>query len=254
MLSAAIRIARLFKSPKLAARWATEFIDDRVTTPHHKKHLNYYAHRQLPIAEGITQATGFDPSEVKKYLNTLPSFLVSNNKDPGMGIRWSATSELSSIIYALIRIMKPDIVVETGVGAGVSSWTILHALQENHSGKLVSIDLPTPNTQLIPEVGYLVPAELRVRWNLIIGSSRQILPQVLSTLGKIDLFQHDSRHSYSNQLREYQSAWPFIKKGGILISDDIGNDALYEATQSWHKEPSIIAQDKAAPIGLVRKF
>ena len=76
---------------------------------------------------------------------------------------------------------------------------------------------------------------------------------MLEELVEIDMFQHDSRHSYSNQLREYQAAWPYIKTTGILVSDDVGNDALHDVTRKWDREPTIIGQSKDSPIGLVRK-
>jgi predicted O-methyltransferase YrrM len=253
MLSAFIRTVRFFKTPKLGAKWAAEFIDDRIITPRHRKYLSYYADRQLQVAEGIAQATNFDIDLIEEQLNNIPEFLIAENKDPGMTIKWSATSELAAATYALVRLLKPEIMVETGVGAGVSSWTILHAMEQNGAGKLISIDLPTPNTELLPEVGYLVPHELRHRWELQTGPSQSLLPKVLDELIKIDIFQHDSRHSYSNQLREYQTAWPFINDGGLLVSDDISNDALHDATRTWNKEPSIIGQSKESPIGLVHK-
>ena len=253
MLSAIFRTARFFRTPKLATSWAAEFIDDRITTPHHRKHRAYYAGRQLPIAEGIAQATGLNIEVIKEQLNDLPDFLLEENKDPGMTIKWSATSELAAATYTLVKLLKPEIVVETGVGAGVSSWTILHAMEENNVGRLISIDLPTPNTELLPDVGYLVPWELRHRWELQTGSSQTLLYKVLNELVEIDMFQHDSRHSYTNQLREYQTAWPFIRERGLLVSDDVSNDALYDASRNWNREPSIIGQSKESPIGLVRK-
>lgn len=253
MLSAFLRTARFFKTPGMATTWAAEFIDDRITTPRHRNHLDYYSDRQLPVAEGVAQALGIELSSVNEQLENLPDFLAAENKDPGMTIKWSATSELAATTYALIKLLKPETVVETGVGAGVSSWTILQAMDENGSGRLVSIDLPTPNTELLPEVGYLVPNELRHRWDLRTGPSQKLLPQTLNELGKIDIFQHDSRHSYSNQLREYQTAWPFINDGGLLVSDDVSNDALHDASRTWNKEPSIIGQSKESPIGVVRK-
>ena len=230
-----------------------EFIDDRITTPRHRNHLNFYSYRQLPLAEGIAQATGIDLTQVNEHLSNLPDFLVAENKDPGMTIKWSATSELAATTYALVKLLQPAVMVETGVGAGVSSWTILHAMEENGVGQLVSIDLPTPNTELLPDVGYLVPAELRNRWSLRTGPSQRLLPEVLNELGEIDIFQHDSRHSYSNQLREYNTAWPFIRSGGMLVSDDVGNDALYDACRGWNREPSIIGQSKESPVGLISK-
>ena len=253
MLSALLRTAKFFKTPRLAATWSAEFIDDRITTPRHRKHLDYYADRQLPVLQGITGATGFDETTVGEQLDNLPDFLVAEKRDPGMTIKWSATTELAATTYALVRLLKPEIVIETGVGAGVSSWTILHAMEENGVGTLVSIDLPTPNTELLPEVGYLVPQELRRRWDLRTGSSQRLLPQALDEFVEIDIFQHDSRHSYSNQLREYRAAWPFIRVGGMLVSDDVSNDALYDASRAWGREPSIIGQSKESPIGLVRK-
>jgi len=252
-ISALLRTARFFRTPGLALSWSKEFIDDRIVTPRHQKHLDYYSERQLPVLEGLAEATGIAESSIENLLENLPEFLSSESKDPGMTIRWSATSELAATTYVLIRLLKPEVVVETGVGAGVSSWTILHAMEENSIGKLVSIDLPTPNTELIPEVGYLVPAELRYRWDLRTGPAQRLLPQVLRELGSIDIFQHDSRHSYSNQLREYQTAWPFIKADGILVSDDVSNDALHDACQAWNNEPSIIGQSKDSPIGLILK-
>jgi len=253
MLSALLRTARFFKTPGMATTWAKEFVDDRITTPRHRNHLDYYSARQLPVAEGVAQALAIEISTVNEQLGNLPDFLVSANKDPGMTIKWSATSELAATTYALIKLLKPELVVETGVGAGVSSWTILQAMEENGTGRLISIDLPTPNTELLPEVGYLVPKDLRHRWDLRTGPSQKLLPQTLKELGKIDIFQHDSRHSYSNQLREYQTAWPFITDGGLLVSDDVSNDALHDASRTWQREPTIIGQSKESPIGLVRK-
>ena len=253
MFSALIRILRFFRSPPLAKVWATEFIDDRISTPLHRKYVNYYTSKKLPIREGIVKATGLKDTDVEPYFKNLPTFLSDKNKDPGMSIKWSSTSELATTTYMLVRLLKPKIVVETGIGAGVSSWTILHAMQQNGKGKLVSIDLPTPNTQLLPGVGYLVPRELRHRWDIHIGPSRELLFPLLSKLGEIDIFQHDSRHSYRNQLQEYLTAWPFIRDKGILISDDVNNDALHDASKKWNQNLTIIEQNKESPIGIVRK-
>ncbi len=253
MFSALNRTIRFFKSPRLATIWAAEFIDDRITTPLHRKYLSDYAYNQLPLKDGIASITGLSEKSIENHLSNTPRFLTAENQNPGMTIKWSATWELAATTYILVRILKPAIVVETGVGAGVSSWTILHAMEQNNVGKLISIDLPTPNTELLPEVGYLVPENLHRRWELNVGSSRQLLEKTLKRLGKIDIFQHDSRHSYRNQLREYLTAWPFINQGGILISDDVNNDALHNASRKWNQNPIIIGQGKNSPIGLVRK-
>lgn len=59
---------------------------------------------------------------------------------------WVEQMDLSiaPFLYVLCRISRPGVVVETGVGPGVSSTFILRALQRNRSGSLISIDLPVP--------------------------------------------------------------------------------------------------------------
>lgn len=51
----------------------------------------------------------------------------------------------------------------------------------------------------------------------------------LKNLRQIDIFLHDSDHSYQNMKFEFEEAWPFIKDEGILLSDNIdGNKAFPE--------------------------
>jgi predicted O-methyltransferase YrrM len=215
--------------------------------------LNFYSELTQELSVGLANSLDVPIEEVESELSNLPSFLTSSDRDPGMTNRWSATNELAAIDYVTIKLLEPDIVVETGVWGGVSSWTMLHAMNEIGKGRLISIDLPTPNTELLPEVGYLVPDNLRDRWELRIGPAGKLLPAVLDEVGAIDVFQHDSRHSYTNQLREYRTAWPYLSEGGLLISDDVSNDALHDACESWNQSPVIVHQSKSSPVGLVRK-
>lgn len=64
------------------------------------------------------------------------------------------------LLYAICRIMKPDIVVETGVAQGVSTAFILKALSANNAGGLFSIDLPNYENVLVKRgaKGYLSAA------------------------------------------------------------------------------------------------
>ena len=43
-------------------------------------------------------------------------------------------------IYVLLRLLKPETTIETGVEAGVSSSFLLQALADNNKGKLYSVD------------------------------------------------------------------------------------------------------------------
>ena len=55
------------------------------------------------------------------------------------------------VLYVVVRALKPDVVVETGVGSGVSSTFILSAIGHSGAGRLYSVDLPSPDQRLLPE-------------------------------------------------------------------------------------------------------
>lgn len=141
------------------------------------------------------------------------------------------------IHYALVRLLQPQIVVETGGTPGSSSAFMLRAMERNGRGKLVTLDLPSLGamgdiktegekiwyekmpTDLPP--GWMVPESLRSRHHQVLGDARQTLPEVVKTYPQFDIFIHDSDHSYEHMTWEYRTAWPHIKPGGLLCSDDI---------------------------------
>jgi len=128
------------------------------------------------------------------------------------------------------RLLKPSVVVETGCATGWVSALLLLALHHNHHGHLYSIDLPPVAGTLsmdwtMPdglEAGFLVPPQLRDRWTFIRGDVRVELIPLLEKLGHVDLFFHDSDHTYVHMMWEYTSVWPYLSTGGVLVSDDIG--------------------------------
>ena len=128
----------------------------------------------------------------------------------------------------MMRIIQPKIIVETGVASGASTSFLLKALQKNNSGILHSIDLPAspendPDVRL-PEnkkPGWLVDDELKDKWTYHEGKSSDLLKPLLEKFNHIDVFIHDSLHTYENMKFEYTTAWPYIRNGGFLASDDI---------------------------------
>jgi predicted O-methyltransferase YrrM len=138
----------------------------------------------------------------------------------------------NEVLYAIVRLLKPNVVIETGVAAGISSAYILKALDLNKKGKLISIDIGKKefNGIVLPSdmpVGWLVPKALRERWTLKIGSSKQLLQPLLEK-EEVDLFLHDSEHSYENMMFEFEAAWKRLSTGGILLSDNIDFNKSFE--------------------------
>jgi predicted O-methyltransferase YrrM len=136
-------------------------------------------------------------------------------------------------IYSLVRAMRPGVVVETGVCYGVSSAYILEALRDNGYGVLYSIDLG--NTPDEPPNDFFVRPALKGAWRLIIGDSRQELPRLLARLGQIDLFHHDSLHTYEHMTWEYETAFPHLAPNGAISSHDVRT--LMSLTNPFQRNP-----------------
>ena len=68
---------------------------------------------------------------------------------------------------------------------------------------------------------FFVPRRLHRRWHLCIGDSKHLLPPLLKRLREIDLFHHDSLHTYEHMMWEYETAFPWLSPTGVLSSHDV---------------------------------
>ena len=150
------------------------------------------------------------------------------------------------ILYGLARALRPAYVIETGVAAGISTSFFAAALIENKTGHLFSIEFPAGATHSAAAsatpaplddgsvyswrglgVGWAIPPALRnriaERHQLVLDDARTALPRLLSSLSQIDIFFHDDLHTPDHMLWEYESVWPRLRIGGVLISDDVNH-------------------------------
>jgi predicted O-methyltransferase YrrM len=141
--------------------------------------------------------------------------------------RWAADSVLARCCYLMCRLLEPDVVMETGVAYGVSSAFVLRALQENGRGVLHSVDLPPLRWEYGRFWGMAVDRPLRSRWALHRGDSGRVLPRLLEKTGVVNLFVHDSLHTYRNMRREFETVWPHLEAGGALIADDVERNRAF---------------------------
>lgn len=145
-------------------------------------------------------------------------------------------------MYCLVRTILPRDFVETGVLHGLTSKFILGAMLKNKQGKLHSIDYPsyfesgpTNNdgyTDTLPpdkEPGWVVSVNESEFWALDKGSSEKYLPKVLEECQEIDVFLHDSEHTYKTMTFEIELAWSKLAPKGFLICDNIdANTAFFD--------------------------
>ena len=158
---------------------------------------------------------------LRKRMESLPA-------EAPFGKFHNGDTVLAELCFAVVRAMRPKRVVETGVCYGVTSAHLLAALEGNAEGHLYSIDLPPLGRDGDGYVGWLVPEELRRRWTLERGTSHRLLGPMLKKIGSIDLFVHDSLHTYKNMKMEFEVAWSHLSPGGMLIADDIEGNAAFQ--------------------------
>jgi len=136
-------------------------------------------------------------------------------------------------LYTLVRLLEPEHILETGVSSGVSSAYFLAGLRRNGHGTLHSADLPTPQRSArfgradspvaLPPgraTGWAVPDGLRAGWDLRLGPSRKVLPQIVRGIDALGIFLHDSEHTPSHLAFELATVRPRLADGAVVLADN----------------------------------
>jgi len=118
--------------------------------------------------------------------------------------------------YCVVRVRKPQLVVETGtrdgLGASVLARGLFQNAQEGHPGELLTFDIDSG-------AGWLLNSALAGNFQVIIGNTRTVLPDSLSGL-RVDLFIHDSDHHYEHETFEMETIFPLLGDSAIILSDN----------------------------------
>lgn len=191
--------------------------------------------------------------QVEKFFDKLKTEKYPSKKKP-YPISYSINSDARKFLYFLIRITKPKKIIETGVAYGLSTAYILKALEDNGHGTLYSIDSVFRPWQSKEMIGAIIPKDLKKNWKLVLGKSKEKLRELFDELENVDVFIHDSLHTYDNMTFEFDIALKQMKKNGIIISDDVlGNDAFFNVTKGNDLENYLIKVEEDVGLGIIKK-
>ena len=198
--------------------------DRRFSLADHREHL-------CSVAEALGHAFGVSADQYRS--------LTSRVRIPpaAEGAVWGGGQDILNLTGSIVLLRRPLVAIETGVAMGFSTAVILGAMDDTAAGALHSIDLPPLQVDAATFVGEVVPDDLRERWTLHVGPSRTLLPVLVRKLAPIDLFVHDSDHSYAGQYEEYRQAWPHLASGACLVSDDVCNPAFTDFAAEVGERP-----------------
>ena len=123
--------------------------------------------------------------------------------------------EIGELLYALVRAVKPETIIETGSHKGYSTLVIAQALAENNAGHLHTID--------IEDFGAYEACrkfELSDRVTFVKARSEDAIKELVQKMPKIDLLWLDSDHSMPTVFGEIEAASPSLKPGSYIAFHD----------------------------------
>jgi predicted O-methyltransferase YrrM len=184
-------------------------------------------------------------AEAVDFRQTVKDRADELSDELGTKVGYGARSDL---LYFVTRWMRPQVVVETGVAYGYSSFTVLSALARNGGGRLYSSDFPFFRER-DPEqlVGSMVPPAMRDGWVLLTKGDDANLPVILEQIDRIDLLHYDSDKSYAGRRRAFDLLLPHLASDGAVVMDDIEDNTFFRdhvTTTAPTSDYEVIGQGK----------
>ena len=132
------------------------------------------------------------------------------------------------LVHFLVRHLRPEVVLETGVGVGYTSQAILLALELNGTGTLYSSDFPYFRMEH-PEryVGCLVDDDLRHRWHLGLHGDRANLAEFLPQIDALDFVHYDSDKSIGGRAFAMDAIARKLAPHATVVMDDIDDNVYF---------------------------
>ncbi len=179
---------------------------------------------KLYLAHLIAVVTARPVAEIKNYIAEVETDAqlrdhfgrAHDAQDPAARAVSDRTARYSRRIgwYALVRALKPRLVIETGVDKGLGSVVLCAALLRNRAegaeGRYMGTDIR-------PEAGALLTAPYNEVGRIAYGDSIATLQTVADP---IDLFINDSDHSAEYEAREYETIAPRLSDRSVILGDN----------------------------------
>lgn len=167
-----------------------------VTGKSHKEILNYFDEIQnnQELKEHIQKETAKSP--LGRFADKKVRF--------GRRLGW----------YAFVRVLKPKVVIETGIDKGLGSVLLCSALLKNKEEGFVG---KYYGTDINPQAGYLLTGKYKESGEILYGDSIESLRKFNEP---IDLFINDSDHSHEYEYQEYKTILPLLNDQSVLLSDN----------------------------------
>ncbi len=189
-----------------------------------EKTNSWAAERCISQEEAVSRLFGLDIKPFRVEYHEILSFAEQREKECPVKMGGPGALEL---IYYACEFTNAQHVVETGVAYGWSSLASLLSLAKR-GGRLYSSDMPYLAQDGDQYVGYVVPEKLKSNWKLFRFADKESLPKIFAENPVFDVLHYDSDKSYNGRIWAYDELYKHLRKGGVFISDDIGDNSAYQ--------------------------
>lgn len=210
---------------------------------------------QWAVANAVTSEEALKMINIKAKVVGLDKDTINKGKEleKKSSFKMGGSGHIH-LLYDCVRLIKANVVIETGVAYGWSSLAILKALDSGKGGKLYSIDMPYPTKNNENDVGIVVPDYLKKNWYLIRKPDNPGIIDALKKIGeKIDLCHYDSDKSWWGRHYAFPILWESLKSKGLFISDDIQDNLYFYEFVKGKSVKFAIVKIKEKFVGLILK-
>lgn len=185
---------------------------------------SWCAKQAVSQSEAIRQLTG--KTDFLSLDKLFPEILSEAKKvEETTPVKMGGAGALD-LIYTLCESTQVKNALETGVAYGWSSLAALLSVSKRN-GTLYSSDMPYLGKDNDVYVGCVVPENLRKNWKLFRFADRESLPKIFKEQSEFDFVHYDSDKSYNGRMWAYPILWEKLRKEGIFMSDDVGDNAAF---------------------------
>lgn len=189
-----------------------------------EKTNSWAASKAVSQKQAVSQLFGID---IEPFQTEFAEILKESQKrQDDCPIKMGGAGALELIYYAC-EFTNAQNAVETGVAYGWSSLAALLSLTKRE-GTLYSSDMPYLAQDGDQYVGCIVPENLKSHWKLYRFADRESLPKIFADSASFDVVHYDSDKSYNGRFWAYNELYRQLRKGGVFISDDIGDNSAYQ--------------------------
>jgi predicted O-methyltransferase YrrM len=171
--------------------------------------------------------------------------------------KWGSVRRDASRLYRLVRLLRPEVIIETGTFEAQGTYALAAAASaNNNNARVFTFDYDGDPTTTLPDEAWKELRSIRQSTldlihttfhnctvEFVEGDTRQILPRFLEERQLTwDLFFQDSMHYYDGILSEWTAMRAYASNRAVVVFDDISEDAghpfpkwfnAHEAQQGW---------------------